>query len=375
MSSISKATDLIPNLYDENEIEEMSHAEDVVDDLTYDIFNLTACNYHPIRMVTTDSAKRERILCEAARRATQLLVRRIFECPSEVSEVGPIAVLPNQVFRLPREKRIPEPKPETKWEKYAKEKNIKNKKKERMVWDEATQTYKPTWGYKRIKGGIEDEGFIEIKPGDDPYADPYAIAREDKKKKVTKNAKQQLQNQRRALGGKKSPTIEFSSATLPGIPVDLVSNGKKLRGKTGVRQALQLTQFSTASMGRFDEQRKGEPVRKLKGKKRSFKDNLSIGADKDHMKAQLRIVSDKVEKKRKGVTNSLAPYEGIIPDAPSESFQQKKGKGKALNSNKAGGVGGGKGGAGGRKGSGGKENKKRKVVGGGNQEAKKKFKK
>ena len=44
------------------------------------------------------------------------------------------------------------------------------------------------------------------------------------------------------------------------------------------------------------------------------------------MKSQLRIVSDKIEKKAKGVTNSLAPYEGIIPDAPSESFQSRKGR-------------------------------------------------
>jgi hypothetical protein len=47
------------------------------------------------------------------------------------------------------------------------------------------------------------------------------------------------------------------------------------------------------------------------------------------MKAQLRIVQDKVSKKEKGVTNSLAPYEGIIPDAPSDSFKKRKGKGKS----------------------------------------------
>lgn len=50
------------------------------------------------------------------------------------------------------------------------------------------------------------------------------------------------------------------------------------------------------------------------------------------MKAQLRIVQDKVDKKAKGVTNSLAAYEGILPDAPSNSFRQKKGKGKAKSS-------------------------------------------
>ena len=46
------------------------------------------------------------------------------------------------------------------------------------------------------------------------------------------------------------------------------------------------------------------------------------------MKAQLRIVADKASKKLRGVTNSLAPYEGILPDAPSDAFKQKKGKGR-----------------------------------------------
>ncbi len=45
------------------------------------------------------------------------------------------------------------------------------------------------------------------------------------------------------------------------------------------------------------------------------------------MKQQLRIVEDKIYKKQAGITNSLAPYEGILPDAPSDSFRQKKGKG------------------------------------------------
>lgn len=47
------------------------------------------------------------------------------------------------------------------------------------------------------------------------------------------------------------------------------------------------------------------------------------------MKAQLRVLDDKAEKRRKGVTNSLAAYEGIIPDAASGSFRAKKGKAKA----------------------------------------------
>lgn len=99
-----------------------------------------------------------------------------------------------------------------------------------------------------------------------------------------------------------------------------------------MREALKLTQISTASMGRFDEMRKGEPAKKMKPVKRSFRDNVSnkdLASEKVSMKAQLRIVEDKVHKKKMNITNSLAPYEGILPDAPSDSFKQKKGKGKA----------------------------------------------
>ena len=38
-------------------------------------------------------------------------------------------------------------------------------------------------------------------------------------------------------------------------------------------------------------------------------------------------MADKVSKKERGVTNSLDAYEGIIPDAPENSFRKKKGKG------------------------------------------------
>ena len=80
-------------------------------------------------------------------------------------------------------------------------------------------------------------------------------------------------------------------------------------------------------MIRFDGMRPNEPIRKIKGKKRTFKDNLQPN-DKANMKAQLRIVEDKVQKKVQGVTNSLKSYEGLIPDAPSNEFKAKKGKGK-----------------------------------------------
>ena len=131
--------------------------------------------------------------------------------------------------------------------------------------------------------------------------------------------------------------LPVDAKTTAGIPVDMVKKGGK-RGKDGVRQALQLAQHSTASMGRYDEKRHGEPEKKMKGMKRKFSDNIgpeTLANEKKAMKSQLRIVADKIDKKARGVTNSLAPYEGILPDAPSDQFQAKKGKLSGSNSNKS----------------------------------------
>ena len=44
--------------------------------------------------------------------------------------------LPPPRFRLPREKKIPEAKAQTKWEKFAESKGIQKRKRSRMVFDE-----------------------------------------------------------------------------------------------------------------------------------------------------------------------------------------------------------------------------------------------
>jgi regulator of ribosome biosynthesis len=135
--------------------------EVTVDDTVYDLRNLTACNYHAIQLDNDESLEEQ--LIESATIATQQLVKKIFECPIQPSDVGPVAVLPTEeVIRLPREKRVPDPKPETRWEKFAKEKNIKNKKRERMVFDEDTQEWKPRYGYKRANNGDLDIPIVEV---------------------------------------------------------------------------------------------------------------------------------------------------------------------------------------------------------------------
>jgi hypothetical protein len=171
------------------------------------------------------------------------------------SDAGPVAELPAAVTVLPRsvpsiscdrrdvtpngvayrrsgrEKPIPQPKKETKWEKFAREKGIKKKKKDRMIWDEPEQEWRPRWGFKRANAGVEELPIVEVKPvsqppvsssilvealgleaspdqsdlnaafrafrgrqGQDPFADPWSEARKEKKGRVAKNLEQQAKN-------------------------------------------------------------------------------------------------------------------------------------------------------------------------------------
>ena len=236
------AVALYPNIYGkenrdingDNDEEEEDHFEEdreAYDDLNYDLYNLTAADFHSIPLLPSPNHEElEKQLHNLTQRTTQMLIRKVFECPTEKSEVGPLALLPEEISRLPREKRIPEPKPETKWEKFAKEKGITNKKKEKMVFDETTGAYAPRYGYQRVKKGIEDHAIVEVKPGTDPNADPWEAVKEEKKSKLKKNLKSQRQNINRALKakgkGNSSAGIvtEYEPTKVPGIPIEMTSS-------------------------------------------------------------------------------------------------------------------------------------------------------
>jgi len=198
--------------------------EDRVDDLKYDLYNLTAFDFHGLQLPGAeedDGKRREAALVEKTTRSVQLLVKRIFSLPVDIDDVaGPLAVLPaDDVSKLPRAQHIPEPKPKTKWEKFAEEKGIKKTKRERMVFDETRQEFAPRFGYKRVNGGIEDQPIVEIKAGQDPFADPWENARVEKKQRVNRNLKNQAKNQERAdraLGKAKPSGLQVTSSSSAG---------------------------------------------------------------------------------------------------------------------------------------------------------------
>ena len=68
------AADIVPELYDESSDVDID-TEDHVDDLTYDVFNLVACDYHPLN-IGEGSKHLEDTLLSATSRATQFLVNR-----------------------------------------------------------------------------------------------------------------------------------------------------------------------------------------------------------------------------------------------------------------------------------------------------------
>jgi regulator of ribosome biosynthesis len=57
--------------------------------------------------------------------------------------------LPKPETLLPRSKRIPKPKPLTKWERFRKEKGLEKNKRSRMVYSELAKDWVPRWGKGR----------------------------------------------------------------------------------------------------------------------------------------------------------------------------------------------------------------------------------
>lgn len=76
--AIISAKDIVPGAFKNEMDDDISdvdeNREDVVDDLSYDVFNLLACNYHAIRITNTDD--REQILQSQAQRVAQLLMKK-----------------------------------------------------------------------------------------------------------------------------------------------------------------------------------------------------------------------------------------------------------------------------------------------------------
>ncbi|KAK8500209.1 hypothetical protein V6N12_002314 [Hibiscus sabdariffa] len=163
-----------------------------------DVGNLLAVN--PFHSFPSLPASRDELVKECLQEGTKLVqavADSLFNLPSTEDVDGPLVKLPPPTTKLPREKHLPKPKPLTKWEEFAKKKGIQKRKKEKVVWDEQTGTWKRRFGYDRVNDD-KDIPIIEAKMTDEPGVDPFAKRQDDKKKRVEKQEKNRLQNLKQA---------------------------------------------------------------------------------------------------------------------------------------------------------------------------------
>eukprot|EP00164_Ancoracysta_twista_P004542 GFYU01006127.1.p1 GENE.GFYU01006127.1~~GFYU01006127.1.p1 ORF type:complete len:345 (+),score=141.45 GFYU01006127.1:151-1185(+) len=256
-----------------------SHIPDKADDLEYDLGNLASFDYQPVD-VKSFKAHPAKFLHENARDNFQLFVNRLFDLDSYADPEGQgrLVDLPAPTTRLPREKKVPKPKEPTKWELYAAERGIQKKKsRDRMLWDEGEQDWKPRYGYKRANDDAQYPIMEAVKGREND--DPWKVAAETRKEKVDKNKKQRESNVKRAMyADGKAPSA--AAPTGPAIPSTIAISSRtkadqhKRLPKSDLDKSIGVAQFATASIGKFDNAVKGEPDKK-KGKKRKF--DSSVG--------------------------------------------------------------------------------------------------
>eukprot|EP00056_Hartaetosiga_gracilis_P002437 m.53600 g.53600 ORF g.53600 m.53600 type:complete len:278 (-) comp11046_c0_seq2:925-1758(-) len=237
--------------------------------------NLLGHDVRPIELRLLKSEKTKDQATEIARENTQLLFNALWKLPRETLPEGKFVTLPQPKSHIPREKPVPKEKHKTRWEKFAELKGIQNKKKGRMVFDEATGEWIPRFGYKSANDP-SNVPWIEVPANADPYEDQFERVANAKKAKVQKNEEQRMRN------------IAAARLLAKGRRVNPQSIKKELQANIAIGRS------STASAGVFDKDLPGETKLKRAGKRSNRK--AVVGNTSSEKAAQLRII-DKLTKK------------------------------------------------------------------------------
>jgi len=280
------------------------------DILSYDLGNLTAFDVQPISttvgvgMMSTQSHRdRETLLQQVTRENVQLFINHIFGLSATKTQDGVIVTLPPPTTPIPREKPLPEPKAETKWERFAKLKGIKKRKRSRKVWDENTSEWRPRYGYNRVNSDA-DEWVIEDNvhgPENLPDVDPFTAKIQDKKERVEKQKTREAKNRKAELNAKTKSSLPGVLAINNSSSFAETSNETK-PNKTHYSKALDIANKSTASIGKFNSQLPNETKKKQRPftGKQSFAPVTPVETDQNKEKVQGLKVLDKIMKKDEG---------------------------------------------------------------------------
>jgi hypothetical protein len=167
------------------------------DVLAYDLGALVAFDPSPVDEAAF-KADPETWLGDCARDCTQLLFNRLWSTlDMQAGGSKATIALPPPTTPIPREKPLPKPPAPTRWEKFAAQKGIVKKKRDRMTYDETQQKWMPRYGYKRADGD-EAEWVLPAKPTDQPGSDPFEQKAQQKKEQRNKQLFNQERNRRAA---------------------------------------------------------------------------------------------------------------------------------------------------------------------------------
>lgn len=170
---------------------------------TFDLGNLLCNDFNPLPSKPTNAE-----LTAVARDCAQALINQLLTtCPITSHPTdGVLLTLPPPTTPLPREKPLPAEKKETTWEKFAKKKGIKDKKKGegKMVYDEEKGEWVPKWGYKGRNKDGEGDWIVEVDEknekkvqGKGDGSTLRGEGRRDRVEKVRRNERKQRANERR----------------------------------------------------------------------------------------------------------------------------------------------------------------------------------
>lgn len=159
----------------------------------------------------------------------------------------------------------------TKWQRFANEKGISHKKKDKMIWDEDLSDWVPRWGKGGKNKDVEEAWIREVKQGDEADHDPIATARKARKERIEKNTRQAARNTAEAVSAAATSTSTSTSTSRPGVSTLSQAQKKTMREarKEELDRSMALSRTATASMGKFDKKIEGEP--KIKGVKRKVR--------------------------------------------------------------------------------------------------------
>lgn len=257
------------------------------DNLTYCLAHLAAFDISPLHPKANIHTQ--------TRDNVQLLVNKIFSLSREESDEGPTALIPREDgFRLPRQRPVPKVKPETRWEKFMKERRMEKRKRSQMVFDEVSGDWKRRWGYKSVKAS-EDRanGILEVKDGQDSYGNLFEARSAEKKLGMAKQKMREVRNRVEAAGGR-------LKAAAPDLEQGMRSRAESAkRGAAGLKEALKRAQVSSASFGKFDRVAPNEATN-LQPKRRKVSMPKNVGDEKErYLKAAGKVLSGETVDKDK----------------------------------------------------------------------------